>query len=423
MINNKIENRLSKNKCNYQNAYNFFINTYKNDYKLNEIKGKKITRYSNEQYDLNEQHYYLYNFINYDFGKTAALSEEEYLIIEGKTIDYCKFINCNFENIVFKNCSFICTKFNSVHFERVIFESCQFTLPIWERSDKEEKDVYYAPTVFEKCFLNAKFCNCDLSFLILENVVFSISKFIKCQLEYSIWNKCALHDVEINDCILYDFSICNTDILKLLFADEKKSRLNENTFFDYKMKVKKNKEHSILETRSEHKINDYDVACNDKAKTLLGVSRVFGENELNYLSGEYYYNSKCIEHKALHKIEKLISSLKLVSCGYGERPSFTFFMIIVTMCLFAIIYMFAGIDANGEYIKYTLQGGTPVDVIQIFKDYGKCIFFSITTFTTVGYGNFVPKSAISMFVSGIHMLFGVGFCALWTGCIFRKIIR
>ena len=61
--------------------------------------------------------------------------------------------------------------------------------------------------------------------------------------------------------------------------------------------------------------------------------------------------------------------------------------------------------------------------IKVICDYGKCLFFSITTFSTVGYGNYVPLGICSMFVSGLHMFVGVSLCALWTGCIFRKISR
>ena len=83
--------------------------------------------------------------------------------------------------------------------------------------------------------------------------------------------------------------------------------------------------------------------------------------------------------------------------------------------------MFSGINAAGNIIKYSFGGGALLK--DIICDYGKCLFFSITTFSTVGYGNYVPLGAVSMVVSGIHMIIGVCLCALWTGCIFRKISR
>ncbi len=83
--------------------------------------------------------------------------------------------------------------------------------------------------------------------------------------------------------------------------------------------------------------------------------------------------------------------------------------------------MFSGIDAGGEVIKYSIGGTTPI--LQVLYDYGKCVFFSITTFSTVEYGNYVPIGCVSMILSGLHMLIGVSLCALLTGCVFRKIAR
>ena len=140
----------------------------------------------------------------------------------------------------------------------------------------------------------------------------------------------------------------------------------------------------------------------------------------NY-EGELFYRSKRIELKGLHTIEKLKSLISLCICGYGERPSFTFLTIIISTLFFAFLYMFSGIDAAGYHIKYVLGGSTPF--MELVSDYGKCLYFSVTTFSTVGYGNYVPIESVSMILSAIHMVTGVSLCALWTGCIFRKIAR
>jgi len=96
--------------------------------------------------------------------------------------------------------------------------------------------------------------------------------------------------------------------------------------------------------------------------------------------------------------------------------------IIATTFLFGLIYMYTGISS--EYsIDYSIIGGSPVGFIKAISDYGKCLFFSVTTFSTVGYGNYIPSGVLSMIISGIHMIIGISLCALWTGCIFRKIAR
>lgn len=136
-----------------------------------------------------------------------------------------------------------------------------------------------------------------------------------------------------------------------------------------------------------------------------------------------FYFTKKIELKALHGLKRIKSVIALMLCGYGERPSFTFYTMIVSILLFGIIYMFAGIHIGDGIpdIRYPLS--KTVGIKQILGDFGRCTFFSLTTFSTVGYGNYVPLGPVGMIVSGVQMIWGVSLCALWTGCIFRKIAR
>ena len=64
--------------------------------------------------------------------------------------------------------------------------------------------------------------------------------------------------------------------------------------------------------------------------------------------------TKKIELKALHGLKKIKSVIALILCGYGERPSFTLYTMIVSILLFGIIYMFAGIQIGEWNSKYTI---------------------------------------------------------------------
>ena len=83
--------------------------------------------------------------------------------------------------------------------------------------------------------------------------------------------------------------------------------------------------------------------------------------------------------------------------------------------------MLCGIQADCRIINYPCNEA--VGICNIISDLGKCMFFSVTTFSTVGYGNYVPLGTSSMIFSAIHMILGVGLCALWTGCMLRKLLR
>lgn len=161
-----------------------------------------------------------------------------------------------------------------------------------------------------------------------------------------------------------------------------------------------------------------------KSKSLKAISRIFEINNFSKSSGEYYYQSKLLERESLSGIDKFKSNISLLLCGYGERPLFTSISIVATILVFSLVYMFTGINVNGTPLNYTVSAnGTPVGVLRAFSDYGKCVFFSITTFSTVGYGNYLPSGLWSTVLSAVQMTTGVGLSALWTGCVLRKLLR
>lgn len=414
------DNKLCENR---ERAYKYYSRKFKNDYPPKYVKGKELYLYTNTLYELKKSEYIYYDFDTIDIGKTVALNESDFLLVEGVRFNYCNFTNCNIKNIIFKQCSFSGSSFDNVHFERVIFDSCMFSIPVMEDGKIAVDDIYYAPTLFKICTIVGRFSDCDIDHTLFEKVCFTCTKFERCMLQDSLFYMCALSSIDIRDCNLCSFSICHTDILELSFSDVQKSIVNENTFIDYRIQAKKEKGKAEVATTSGWKTNDYYDMCLKKAKSLKAISRIFDLNNLSDFSGEYFYYTKLAERKAINKFPKLISTLELALCGYGERPLFTMITIILTTIIFGLIYMFTGINADGYFVDYSIIGGNPVGFVKAISDYGKCLFFSVTTFSTVGYGNYVPIGALSMLISGLQMIVGVSLCALWTGCIFRKIAR
>lgn len=406
-----------------ERAHQYYSEKFKMDYPKQSVKGKERYLYTNTFHNLDLAEYIFFDFDTVDIGKIAALDEAGFLLVEGVRFNYCSFQNCNIKNIIFQRCSFSGSSFTNVHFNHVIFDSCIFSIPVMEDGKIGIDDTYYAPTIFKACTFVGRFSDCDIEHSLFEKVCFTLTKLERCSLQDSIFNMCALSSVDFKDCNLCSFGICHTDILELSFSDEHKSIVNENTFIDYKIKTKKEKDKEEILTVSGWKSSNYDDLCLKKAKSIKAISRIFDQNDLSDFSGEYFYQSRLAEYKALHKLPKFVSTLELGLCGYGERPLFTMATIIATTLLFGLIYMFTGINADGYSVDYSIIGGSSVGFVKAISDYGKCLFFSVTTFSTVGYGNYVPIGALSMIISGLHMIVGISLCALWTGCIFRKIAR
>jgi voltage-gated potassium channel len=52
---------------------------------------------------------------------------------------------------------------------------------------------------------------------------------------------------------------------------------------------------------------------------------------------------------------------------------------------------------------------------QEFNTYGRSVWWSVQTVTTVGYGDVVPDSTLGRFVAGVVMLMGVAFISILSG--------
>ncbi len=52
---------------------------------------------------------------------------------------------------------------------------------------------------------------------------------------------------------------------------------------------------------------------------------------------------------------------------------------------------------------------------QEFNTFGRSVWWSVQTVTTVGYGDVVPDSTLGRFVAGVVMLMGVAFISILSG--------
>ncbi len=189
------------------------------------------------------------------------------------------------------------------------------------------------------------------------------------------------------------------------FTDSVITKLNENTFFDKFISKDKNK--------SYYK-NVY--------KSYKNIASQFESNRILNISGEYHYLYKCSECKTLDGFSKFKSRLFWIVCGYGERPTYALITSLEIILIFAIIYLFTGISIGGRLINYRLSWFSILEKKIILVDFLESLYFSLVTFTTVGYGDIIPTGT-SIILSSIEMILGVTMVGIWTATLARKITR
>jgi len=414
----EIKSRLSV----LEKAKNYYKKVITDDVPV-EVIGEVLYTYSYTDYKLQDKQYFFSIFKQVEIGEKVAVDENDYMIVEGLTINYCTFESCKFQNIKFIHCNFTGCEFKNVNFFHTTFESCYFSSPYFEKGCNSADDISNVFTVFDKCIFLSRFINCNLEYGYLKKCSLTLVEYYYCNMKSAYMDTCAFSGVEFKDSDLTYAKLYNADIFDIDVSDDKCTKVNEETFFDYKIYAKRPRRGKMVETESGWKKNNYDEMILEKSKTLRRVSNLFEKNGYSSFAGEYFYWSKRVERNCLHGAKKIILTCGLILCGYGERPLFTLVSILASILIFGILYLFAGFKIDGnEYGINQIVEAWP-NILQIIKYYGHSVFFSITTFSTVGYGNYVPVGAVSSFLAAIQMIVGVSLSALWTGCIFKKISR
>jgi len=141
------------------------------------------------------------------------------------------------------------------------------------------------------------------------------------------------------------------------------------------------------------------------------------ENNTGFGANSQNYGGRFINKNGNANIQKVgISFLEGISWYHTmlKIPRWKFFFIIILFyfivnLFFASIYMFIGVE--------NLRGVISVSRIDKF---GEAFFFSIQTFTTVGYGHISPSGFLASFVAAVEALSGLLSFAIATGLFYGR---
>lgn len=150
--------------------------------------------------------------------------------------------------------------------------------------------------------------------------------------------------------------------------------------------------------------------------------------------GYYYYKERAFGSRCMNvkdyprKIDyvsaKFFDSLAKYTLGYGERPWNILFVTIFTISVFAFLYMIIGLrNLDGEIISINLNNIKNYDKNYIINTYIDFWYFSLITFTTVGYGDMLASSTIGRILVSLEVFFGVTLAATWTSIVIKRLIR
>lgn len=334
-----------------------------------------------------------------------------------------------------------------VYTQEALFEGCTFNKKASFRNSEINKETYFSNSIFNGTadFDLVKF---------LDYASFTGTKFNKRCIFTEIKSKqmdftettfegeLDLSKSIFKDNVIFNFEKCN--ILKinnvkayedLVFTDyEKYPVINKleltNASFKQSIHI------SWFKSKIRRAIENNDLSSRHKANHFVILKEKFRNQGLYKYEDEAYVAFKQNEAKAnleeeKNKLKESGSSLKNKLTkpfklayyhlkrflhiilfdkmgGYGTKPANVFRTMIITLALFTTFYMF---PIAGFYQKFS------------FSNTFNCIYFSLITFLTIGYGDIAPMNNITRLVAGVEGFLGLFLMAYFTVAFARKVLR
>jgi len=162
---------------------------------------------------------------------------------------------------------------------------------------------------------------------------------------------------------------------------------------------------------------DYFEQAEEICRNLRKVSEMQGLFEL---AGHFFYEEMLMRRYQMPKwsFQRGISKLVDVFCGYGERPLrvILFSLGFILLCGFG--YFALGISDSGHMVVFDSNHTMFENTMSLIK----LMYFSVVTFTTLGYGDLVPVGP-SRIIAAIEAFAGSFTLALFVVVFVKKMTR
>jgi len=340
-----------------------------------------------------------------------------------------EFLDC----VCFKNAKFL----NEVSFKEDIFSGIagfgltRFIGNVDFCGATFLRDAFFKQTKFYSTLkmLNVSFFN----FLDFESAEFTANADIimeKCKtinFKYTFFSDSVRIRAELGQCYFDGSNVEKIDLMDSTWGLNNMDQIDENSPVIYPYISKQlSGIHNFLFGSSIIIWEERQGEISSNWKKLEVIYRRLKQSYQNYgdysIASEFYYKEMECKRKQLRFPTKLFWNVVYRGfCGYGEKPYNVILVSIFMIFVFSTFFFYNGIEVHGKnIINYELS----VSSLNFSwtDDFLWCIYTSIITFTTLGYGDVHPVGW-SRFFASIESGIGIFMTALFIFVFTRRMIR
>ena len=158
-----------------------------------------------------------------------------------------------------------------------------------------------------------------------------------------------------------------------------------------------------------------------EAEEIYRNIRQAAENQgLFETAGDFFQKEMVMRRHQFKRFsfKRILSKIVDLFCGYGEKPLRVISFSIITIFLFATLYFFAGLSFSGDSLAFSSQSSLADNITTYFS----ALYFSVVTFTTLGYGDLAPIGIARAFAA-LEAFVGSFTLALFVVVFVKKMTR
>jgi hypothetical protein len=139
-----------------------------------------------------------------------------------------------------------------------------------------------------------------------------------------------------------------------------------------------------------------------------------------YVSGRFYRLERVMHRMQMNKFSRAWCWSKLldVMCGYGENAARVIGFAFIECVVAGLLYFLLGLNSSEGIIAFNPAHSFETNTINFLQ----CMYFSVITFTTTGYGDFSPIG-LSRVVAAVEAFMGAFAISLFVVVFVRKMTQ